>query len=274
MAHSTGQNQRIKIEAITSLKSDFIFLSDTRLGNKNLTTSRGEIANMFLVNNNRSYNMCANSTKNKRGVGILYATDLDLIIEDTITDDDENLILLKVKLNNIPLIIGSIYGPNEHDPDFFRTLYTSITILAYNNIILGGDFNCTPSPENIATNPDCANMQNIPNYRHSMYVNELCDALDLVDPFRLLWPDKKKFSYKPFGQIRKNRSRIDFFLLSNTLTAQLSSCDIADYSLSTSFDHYPIHLSLHNAIRARRGPKKLQISNHVLKDPVPNLIVP
>jgi hypothetical protein len=77
MTNSTAQNQRLKIEAISSLCADIIFLSDIPLGNKNLTTSKGEISKLFLVNNHKSYDFITNSTRNKRGVGVLFSRNLN-----------------------------------------------------------------------------------------------------------------------------------------------------------------------------------------------------
>jgi hypothetical protein len=107
MSHSTSQNQRIKIGAITGMRTDVIFLSDTRLGNRNLTSAKSEISNLFLVNSNRSYKLYTNSTKNSRGVGILIAADLNFTIESTILDPGENYILLRASVCNEILILGS-----------------------------------------------------------------------------------------------------------------------------------------------------------------------
>jgi hypothetical protein len=68
MSHSSIHNQRQKIDAIAGLKTDIIFLSDLRLGNKNLTSTKGDIINLFRVNNCKSYSLISNSTRNKRGV--------------------------------------------------------------------------------------------------------------------------------------------------------------------------------------------------------------
>jgi hypothetical protein len=116
MTNSTAQNQRLKIEAISSLSADIIFLSDIRLGNKNLTTSKGEISKLFLVNNHKSYDFITNSTRNKRGVGVLFSRGLNYRVLNSEADPDENFLLLSIELNGKPLTIGSIYGPNDHNP--------------------------------------------------------------------------------------------------------------------------------------------------------------
>jgi exonuclease III len=122
MTGSTKQNQIIKVEALAGLKSDIIFVSDLRLGNKNTTGSKGEISRMFLMNSGGMYNLLANSTQNKRGVGILYKKGLALNVNRTAPDQEENFLVALVEINNNMLILASIYGPNVHKSVFFPTL--------------------------------------------------------------------------------------------------------------------------------------------------------
>jgi hypothetical protein len=125
MSYSSSQNQRLKIEAISNLKSDVILLCDLRLGNKNLTSSKADISNLFLINNNCSYDLIVNSSQTKRGVGILLKKDLNIKILATENDEDENYLLIKTEIKGSVCTFGAIYGPNEHNPAFFRNLYAA-----------------------------------------------------------------------------------------------------------------------------------------------------
>jgi exonuclease III len=80
-------------------------------------------------------------------------------------------------------------------------------------------------------------MRNLPSRYRSERVAELAEDLDLSDPFRALHPDVKEFTYHPSGNLRKNRSRIDFFLVSSILYNQLQPCSIAQGFCRKSFDH-------------------------------------
>jgi exonuclease III len=82
MSNSAKWNQTLKICGITKLKSDVIFLSDIRISNKNLISSADDIKNFFLNNPYEKYNFFFNSTKNKRGVGILIKNSLNCRILD------------------------------------------------------------------------------------------------------------------------------------------------------------------------------------------------
>jgi hypothetical protein len=191
MIHSTSQNQQIKIDALTGIGADIILLSDIRLGNKNLSNCSNEISRLFLVNKNNSYTLYANSTSNKRGVGILIKSSFSGTIVDTKKDPGENYLLLKIALKNNFNIIGSVYGPNEHDPGFFISLYRDIKGLGDFPIVLGGDFNCTYSDDKIGANGDCFHMNDLHNIRHTTYLKEMCKTLGLLDPFRALFPEKR-----------------------------------------------------------------------------------
>jgi hypothetical protein len=76
MSHSARWNQSIKVYGIAKLKSDIIFLSDTRLSNKNLVSAADEVSKMFLNNPYGQFKAFLNSSRNKRGVGILIEQSL------------------------------------------------------------------------------------------------------------------------------------------------------------------------------------------------------
>ena len=211
MSNVTGSVQKRKIYGIAKLKTDLIFLSDIRLSNRNLTNNTEELKKSLRINPYCSYNCCFHSTKNKRGFGILYNSNLDFSVEQRVEDPDENFLAVRAKIKGNLYILCSIYGPNAHDPNFFISLFNSITNLGPHPIIIAGDWNCTLSSEAINSNPDCFNMRELPNVRHSRYLDQFCLDLSLQDPFRALNPVRKDFSYTPFGNLRENKSRIDFF---------------------------------------------------------------
>jgi exonuclease III len=229
---------------------------------------------MFLMNSGGMYNLLSNSTQNKRGVGIVYKKGLALNVIRTALDPEENFLVALVKLNNNMLILASIYGPNVHNPYFFQLLYRELKAMGDHPIVIGGDFNATFSKDTVEFNIDCIAMNDVPNIRHSNYINEFCEALNLMDSYRFLYPNKKEFSYRPFGDKRKNRSRIDFFLISNELLNTKFECSISPALLASCFDHKPIFLSfLNNGNGARLGKKKLTIFESTLRDPDLDIVI-
>jgi len=243
MSNSFGSIQKRKIYGITKLRTDVIFLSDLRLSNRNLTNNIEDLKKNFRVNPYRSYNFLYHSSKNKRGVGFLINSNLDFSELSRVVDTEENFLAIKASIEGTVYILCSIYGPNLHCPEFFTQLAAAINQLGNHPVIIAGDWNCTYSSSNIDFNIDCSNMREVPNIRHSRYLEELCEELSVQDPFRSLHPVKKDYSYCPFGTERNNRSRIDFFLVSRTLIGQVQSCEIEHNVQSKPFDHKAVTLS-------------------------------
>ena len=84
------RKQLTKIVAITSLLTDFIFLSDIRLNTSQDHIQR--ISKQFLYEGKRSYKLYTNSDNHQRGVGILMAADLTGDLEIFLRDRDQNIL--------------------------------------------------------------------------------------------------------------------------------------------------------------------------------------
>jgi exonuclease III len=71
MSNTGNFNHKLKMYGITRLKTDIITLCDIRLCNAQNVTSCREAELTFRTNPHSSYEFYANSTMNRRGVGIL-----------------------------------------------------------------------------------------------------------------------------------------------------------------------------------------------------------
>ena len=89
----------------------------------------------------KRYTPYFNSSKNSRGVGILLASEIDFIFNDTYKDLDENIIILSISHKGTNLLIGSIYGPNNTCKSFYNTLCNIIQRNPNHLIVFGGDWN-------------------------------------------------------------------------------------------------------------------------------------
>ena len=266
LSSSTKPAQMKKIYAIAKLKTDIILLSDIRLSAKNVSGLKLLQSN-FATNPYCSYKLLHNSTMSKRGTGILIKNGIGISEEIVLRDPEENYIVaLLSTTNGDKVIVSAIYGPNCINEDFFRRLKTALLSLGDYPIIVGGDWNCTFSTENIDLNIDCLNMTNLPNHRHSALLSSLCIELNLTDPYRYLWPNRKDFTFVPRNNLNRNRSRIDFFIISANLLPKLKKCYINQSLLSTSFDHKPVFSSFRPTPRTQRA-RQLQIKHHILSDP-------
>jgi exonuclease III len=229
-----------KISTISSYNTSVIFLSDLRLNNSPLVE---DLKNAFLLNPGGRYDLIHHSSLNRRGVGILINKNLSYTITDRFTDNYDNILGVKLNISECELWIISVYGPNTNDREFFNTLGRLIDRCAPVPVVLGGDWNTTISTVDSPDNIDTFGMQRPPSVIRSNYLNQICTTSLLTDPFRALHPELRDFTYVPRNG-RNNRSRLDFFLISDCLLNNISECYIEKSLTCSLFDHKPIYLTL------------------------------
>ena len=226
-AHSSSHH-KLKLYGITKLKSDFIFLSDIRLGSKSLIgNSITTLENTFLVNPYCAYTLYVNSTRSSRGVCILVKKSLSISVLAEARDEDQNILALHISTAGSELILISIYGPNSNDENFFKQISKILTDAPNVPAILGGDWNATYSCKPLNSNPDVCDMAKLPNILHSKLVKQLCEKFTLSDPFRCFNPNLRDFTFTPRSSMQKNRSRLDYFLVSDSIIPMAHDCFIS-----------------------------------------------
>jgi hypothetical protein len=271
MSDQASIHHLIKVYGVVKLKTDIIFLSDIRLCNSRGISNSLKIENSFLTNPYCSYRFLSQSGSNKRGVGILIKQNLNLTVLQEERDPEDNFLALRVSAGEKEFIIGSIYGPNNHCPAFFDKLYASLSRLGNLPIIISGDWNCTYSALPIPDNPDIINMRSLPNKRHTDLLIELCTKLELTDPFRVKYPVRREFSYTPSDPLKRNRSTINFFLISKNIMHDLTEVSISASKQNKMIDHSAISLSF--VPHSPNAVTRPTISNLILKDPDLDLVV-
>ena len=249
------RGQAAKIVSILNLNTDIIFLSDIRLSGKHR-----QMEDAFRLN----YKLIHNSTQSRRGVAILLRNDLAVEVLEEVRDNQENILLLKVRIDNADLLIGAIYGPNTNDFTFFNFLYAALERFRDLPLLLGGDWNATFSDLPVERNPDIFSMRAVPSTRRTARILQMCEDRQLSDPFRSLNPEERDFTYIPSGVLRSNRSRIDYFLVSDCIFGQIKSCTIAPSFCKKSFDHRPIFLSF----KKERKKGRNVMNNSVINNPL------
>ncbi len=90
----------------------------------------------------------------------------------------------------------------------------------------------------------------------------MCTELSLSDPYRILHPNNKEYTYVPSSLIERNRSRLDFFLISKNLFNKPVNCIIPQSLTSTLFDHKPVTISFKGKLRSQRNIVKDSILNN------------
>ncbi len=257
--YKPSKKTHAKLAAVTRCGAEIILLSDTRLNSDKQIAGVNNIVKklQFL-----GYSLHHNSSKNSRGVAILLSSKFSFTIQEMFRDDACNILLLKIECGSISLTVGSIYGPNTDDIVFFNQLNDVIKRFNSDYAVIGGDWNTTVDGRNSGNNLDTLNTVSIPSARRSLWLNNLTTNLNLTDPYRHFFPDVREFTYVPFALDATNRSRLDFFLVSNRILEQCVNCRIPHNLSSLLFDHKQVFLSFR-----RDNPYKKQVINDtVLKD--------
>jgi hypothetical protein len=114
-------------------------------------------------------------------------------------------------------------------------------------------------------------MRSLPNKRHTELLLNLCTDCELINPYRAKYLNQKIFSYTPTDPLKRNRSRLDFFLVSTGILHSVSDTGISPFKQNSMFDHSAATLSSIPTIN--NGIKRPTISNLILKDPDLDLVV-
>jgi exonuclease III len=252
--------QLSKLIAITALCSDIIFLSDLRLNGD--TDAVEKISKIFMCNNKLNYYFHHNSNTNSRGAGILIACDFPCKIIYTYKDLDDNILGLVIESSGNIFSICSVYGPNDNNKSFFSSLSRFIKSVGDVPIVIGGDWNATYSQSPSSYNPDTLNMSSPPSLIRSGWIADLCSSFGLLDPFRAFHPTRRDFTYFPHGA-RKNRSRIDFFLISESQLTSCRSCNISPWLSTSLFDHKSVTIDF----TKEKVKPKLFINRTIIANP-------
>ena len=77
-----------------------------------------------------------------------------------------------------------------------------------------GDWNTVWDRGAVDNNVDIFRIKNIPNKCNRDLLRDLAAKNSLFDPTRVLHLDAQLFTYATFGNLRSNKSRLDFFVIS------------------------------------------------------------
>ena len=181
----------LKIEGVTGKKPDVIFLCDVRANNKG-----AELEKLFRMTRNGNYCLYLNSTRNVRGVGIAVKRSIAHEVKKIFRDlRNENYILLDIEIKGKRLTLGSVYGPNENNVNFFREIKAKLGDFGGNKWIVGGDFNTILDMDRSSDNLDRLGAGRIPHKVNGEFINDWIAEGGSVEPFRALYPEVREISY-------------------------------------------------------------------------------
>lgn len=167
-----------------------------------------------------------------------------------------HVLCIEANLNNVKVVLCNVYAPNKEEPDFFHDVNRVLANLE-GYVILGGDFNQTMDG---ILDRSQSNIRLSPKDRGAIHT--LKDDNGLTDIWRLVNPREREYTF--FSNCHKTFSRIDYFLISNSLTNSVADCIIGVIGLT---DHAHVELKLELKVDCeKRG--RWRLNTFLLEDKV------
>ena len=191
-----GQHKRRDVlHYLKNMNFDIVLLQDTHL-----TIEKIPFFNSLWKG--KTYHSCF--THNSRGTSILIDRNLQHDILFEFNCKNGNYVIIGCKIGSDTYVLGSIYGPNKDEPDFYKEIGDLLDSVDCDHIILGGDFNFVMNPEK-----DCFGYTREHNVNARNKFISICEKHSLIDLWRRYNGDEKQITW-----MRSNPSqgaRLDMF---------------------------------------------------------------
>ena len=226
-------------------KADIAFIQETHFVNEEaVKLKRAWVRHVF----HSSF-----SSKRNRVI-ILVNQNLNFILLKEVKDDEGRMVCVQALINGITMTLCNIYAPNKGDPNFFHEVNKTLGEME-GQIILAGDFNQVSDPL-----LDRSKFSGPIMSKDRAAIHMLGEDMGLVDIWRLINHSDREYTF--YSHCHQSYSRIDMFLISNTLIKQVADCKINAMALS---DHAAVELSIDiNADTEKKGRWRMNTS--LLKD--------
>ena len=192
---------------------------------------------------------------NARGVAIMLNNNFEYEIHKQKLDVSGNFIILDITIEGERITLINLYGPNEDNPVFYENIFKYIQDFGNEKYLICGDFNLTLNQE-----LDTYNYRNINNPKSKRIISEHLESFDLKDPYRELYPDLKKYTWRKKNPVKQ--ARLDFFLISNNLMYMIQKIKIEN-SYRSDHSGVVLHMTLN---KLKKGPGLWKFNNLLLRD--------
>ena len=152
---------------LRNIGSDIIFLQETHCSDND---------EKFWKNQWGEHAWFSNYSSNSKGVAILIRNSVPLVFKSIFKDPNGRFLIISVTIDNLPIILVNVYGPNNDDPNFFLNLFAEIDKFDDSNLIVGGDFNAVLGPLDYR-----GSQSHHSNKKSKDMINILIDEFNLID---------------------------------------------------------------------------------------------
>ena len=197
-----------------------------------------------------------NSGTNRQGVAVLISNYMKDKVKFVYKDEYGRFLHVTYEEDDKIFNLISLYAPNDYKERdvFFNFIKNYVKEL--DNIIIGGDYN-----HSLSTLDRCNKNGHIEDNAYRTLV-ETMNANNLYDVWRARNRNVKQYSFKRICNGILQQSRIDYFLISYSLSAYVQSLYYNDTSLS---DHSFVVINF-NINNVERGPGLWILNNTLLYD--------
>ena len=225
---------------------DVLFLQDTHV-------TQSSIQYFNSLWKGKGYHSC--NTTRSRGVSIMLKHTLQHELIQVKHSDCGNFIIVVCKLGTRTYLLANVYGPNDDNPDFYRTLRNYLELFDTDHTIIGGDFNFVINP-----NLDSFNYAREYNTNaKQVFINFINDN-SLVDIWRLRNPEKLEYTWSRNNPIKCGR--LDMLFVDTQLVSSVRDATIAP---GYRTDHCLVVIKI-QVTDVERGPGIWKFNESVLQD--------
>ena len=162
-------------------------------------------------------------TSSSNGVAILIPPGFDYVLKNTYKDDEGRILIIQIALQDVEYTIVNVYAPTRANRipqiDFISKLKEMMVQFENETLLIGGDFNLYMSKD-LDKLDSMAHSNDNPLYRKEII--EMLDTYDMVDIWRVLNPDSRRYTWHSRGL----SSRLDYWFVSDHLLNVTSKVEI------------------------------------------------
>ena len=169
---------------------------------------------------------------------------------------------MKPSYENQPIILANVYVPTKDQQnlqlEFLKFIIERLNEFKDDNLILGGDCNIILDP---VLDKKGGRVENKSKATYQLL--ELMENYNLIDIFRLINPDVKRFTRREMSRCGLVQSRLDYWLISNHILYDYNRQIILP-GMRSDHSIVELELNIHNTHQKGRGFFKFNAA--LLKD--------